>query len=341
VAMKLLQGILLTIRLSLQRSAVICRPAHKRFQMRLVLATRQAVGALTACVLMAIAFNARAQDIEPRAYSNAPVGVNFLVAGYGYTQGGLPSDPALPITNDNLNTSSAFLGYARALGLRGKSGIFQVVVPYMWLSGSADFAGKTVPRVVNGFTDPLVRLSINFYGAPALRLKEFSKYKQNWIVGAAVRVSAPLGQYDESRLINIGVNRWVVRPELGASKAAGQWTLEISAGPSLYTHNKEFFGGHTRSQRPLYSSQAHAIYSFPKGIWASLDATYFTGGQSTIDGIRSDDFQRNWRAGATLALPVDIHNSIKLYASHGVSARTGNNFDLIGIAWQYRWGGGL
>jgi hypothetical protein len=24
-----------------------------------------------------------------------------------------------------------------------------------------------------------------------------------------------------------------------------------------------------------------------------------------------------------------------------VSARTGNSFDLLGLAWQYRWGGGL
>jgi hypothetical protein len=290
---------------------------------------------------MAIAFNVHAQDIEPRAYSNAPVGVNFLVAGYGDTQGGLPSDPALPITNDDLKTSSAILGYARALGLRGKSGMFQVIVPYVWLSGSADFAGETVQRVVNGFADPLFRLSINLYGAPALTLKDFADYKQDWIVGAGLRVSAPLGQHDESRVVNIGVNRWSIRPEMGISKATGQWTLEITAGATLFTDNKDFFGGQTRSQDPLYSSQAHAIYSFPKGIWASLDATYFAGGRSTLDGIRSDDLQRNSRAGGTLALPVDIHNSVKLYASRGVSARTGNNFDLIGIAWQYRWGGGL
>jgi hypothetical protein len=38
---------------------------------------------------------------------------------------------------------------------------------------------------------------------------------------------------------------------------------------------------------------------------------------------------------------VDARNSVKLYASSGVSSRTGNSYDLIGIAWQYRWGGGL
>jgi hypothetical protein len=102
--------------------------------MRRVLAARQAVMAVTAGALMAVAFNAHAQDIEPRAYSNAPVGVNFVVVGYAYTQGGLEADPSLPVTNVNLNTSNAILGDARALDLRGKSGMFQVVVPYMWLS---------------------------------------------------------------------------------------------------------------------------------------------------------------------------------------------------------------
>jgi hypothetical protein len=83
------------------------------------------------------------------------------------------------------------------------------------------------------------------------------------------------------------------------------------------------------------------IYSFPLGIWASLDAAYFTGGRTTLNGTLNDDLEQNWRVGGTLAFPVSARNSIKLYASSGVSARTGNNYDLIGVAWQYRWGGGL
>jgi hypothetical protein len=110
---------------------------------------------------------------------------------------------------------------------------------------------------------------------------------------------------------------------------------------TLYTDNTNFFGGSTRSQDPLYSLQGHVIYSFRSGAWTSFDATYFAGGRSAIDGALKNDLQQNWRLGATLALPIDRRNSVKLYASSGVSARTGNNFDLLGVAWQYRWGGGL
>jgi len=300
-----------------------------------------AVRTLVACVLFCAPFAAPAQDIEPRAFSNAPVGVNFLIGGYAYTSGGVAFDSALPIMNPNLGTSSAIVGYARTLDLSGKSGKFDVIVPYAWLSGSAELAGQRNERKVDGFADPKFRLSVNFIGAPALGLKEFRAYRQDLIVGASLQVSVPAGQYDSSKLVNLGTNRWSFKPEVGVSKAIGPWTLELTAAATLFTDNNDFFGGHKRSQDPLYSSQAHAIYSFPRGIWGSLDLTYFTGGRTTVDGVHNFDIQQNWRVGGTLAFPVDMHNSVKLYASRGVSSRTGNDYDLLGIAWQYRWGGGL
>jgi hypothetical protein len=121
----------------------------------------------------------------------------------------------------------------------------------------------------------------------------------------------------------------------------GPWIWEATAAATIYTDNTDFFGGMTRSQEPIYSMQGHVIRSFHSGLWASLDATYFTGGSTTIDGVARHDLQRNWRIGATLAVPVNARHSIKLFASDGVSARTGNSYEAIGIVWQYRWGGGI
>jgi hypothetical protein len=298
-------------------------------------------GLACACLLLLAAARAPAQDIEPRAYSNAPVGVSFLIAGYAYTRGGIAFDSALPVQDPELETSSTVLAYAHVLDLWGKSGKLDVILPYAWLSGSADYAGEPLARVVEGFADPRLRLSINLYGAPALRLPEFKAYEQDLIVGASLQVSAPWGQTDDSRLVNIGTHRWGLKPEIGISKALGRYTLELSTAVNLFGDNKDFFGGRRRAQDPLYSGQAHLIYSFRSGLWGSVDATYFTGGATSIDGVVNDDRQSNWRLGGTLALPIDLHHSLKLYASSGVSARTGNNFDLVGIAWQYRWGGGL
>ena len=301
----------------------------------------QALAELLALAWLLAAAPARAQDIEPRQYSNTPIGVNFLVSGYAYTQGGVPSDPALPVTSPDLDTSSAVLGFARSLDFWGRSGKIDVIAPYTWLSGSAELDGEPVSRTISGLSDPRFRLSVNLYGAPSLTMEEFPAFHQDLIVGAALQISAPWGQYDDTRLVNIGTNRWFFKPSLGVSKAVGPWILEATAAVTLYTDNTDFYGGKTREQDPLYGLEAHVIRSFSHGVWGSLDATYFTGGSTTIDGVAESDLQRNWRVGATLALPINKRNSVKLYGSSGVSARTGNDYDLLGVAWQYRWGGGI
>jgi hypothetical protein len=284
---------------------------------------------------------AHAQDLEPRAYANTPTGMNFALLGYAYSDGGVTTDPSVPLTNADIQVHQTFLGYARALDLWGLSGKVAAVLPYAWLSGTAEFAGQPGEREVSGFGDPKLQLSVNFYGAPALSLKEFADYKQDLIIGASLQVSVPLGQYDSDKLVNIGTNRWAVKPELGVSKAWGPLILELMTGATFYTDNDDFFSGQTREQDPLYSVQAHLIYSLPLGIWAALDGTYYFGGRTTLNGARSDDRQENTRLGATVSLPVDRHNSVKLYASTGVTARTGSDFTTVGIAWQFRWGGGL
>ena len=144
--------------------------------------------------LLVAATAARAQDIEPRAYSNAPIGVNFLGVGYAFTQGSLPTNPSLPLTASHLTTSSAVLGYGHVFDLWGQSAKINVVAPYSWLSGNAVFAGQPVQRSVNGLIDTSVKASVNFYGAPAMDLQEFRNYKQDLILGASLTVTVPSGQ---------------------------------------------------------------------------------------------------------------------------------------------------
>jgi hypothetical protein len=292
-------------------------------------------------LLLTFAAWARAQDIEPRAYSNAPVGVNFAIVGYVFTRGGLSLDPSLPITDAQLQTSNAVFAYARVLDLHGRTAKFDMIVPYTRLFGSASFDGERVERAVSGFNRPAFRLSVNLFGSPALHLREFAGWKQDLIVGASVQVSPPWGQYDDSRLVNIGSNRWTVKPEIGVSKAVGTWTFEVQAAASFFGDNTDFLGSLTRSQDTIYSLQGHVIHAFRGGQWLSLDATWFSGGRSQIEDVARDDEQRNWRAGLVYALPLGRLDSLKFTASSGLFARTGNNFDALGVAWQHRWGGGL
>ena len=162
-----------------------------------------------------------AQDLEPRAYSNIPVGLNFIAAGYAYTSGGVVFDPTIPLENAHIQIHGSVLAYARSLNIGGLSGKVDMVLPYAWLSGTADFQGQPASRVVDGFADPRVRISVNFVGAPALPLSGLKDYKQDLIIGGSLQVFLPLSQYDPDRLVNIGTNRFTLKPELGISKTFG------------------------------------------------------------------------------------------------------------------------
>ena len=309
---------------------------------RLGLVIRGAQGAVVFFALTVCASSAPAQELEPRSYSNAPIDLNFFVAGYAHTEGDVAFDPAVPITDAKLYTDTAILAYARTLDAWGRSAKFDLVVPYTWLDGNAQVAGEPRTRVVEGFADPRFRLQVNFFGAPALPLKEYAGYRQDVIIGGSLQVYVPLGQYDDTRLINIGTNRWAFKPELGISKAWRSWIFEFAQSVTFYTENKDFYPkDRTLEVSPLYASQGHLVYSFRPGVWAALDGTWYWGARTTVDGEKGDTLQSVTRVGATLAVPVDRYHSIKLYGSVGTSSRTGTSFNAIGAMWQYRWGGGF
>jgi hypothetical protein len=224
-----------------------------------------------------------------------------------------------------------------------KSGKLDLVLPFIFLSASGRVEGEdeTRRRSISGVGDPMVRFTVNLLGAPALPLKEFMSYRQKTVLGVSLQVSAPLGQYDPSKLVNIGTNRWMFKPEIGVSHAMGRWILEASTAMNFYSANDDFWGGSIHKQGPILSVQGHAVYSFHSGAWTALDITYYNGGRTTVDGVVRNDLQTNWRVGATLALPINRRHSIKLYGSTGLYTRTGTKFNIFGAAWQFRWGGGV
>jgi hypothetical protein len=283
----------------------------------------------------------QAQSLEPRAYSNAPMGLNFLLLGFQNPKGALLFDPAIPLEDVNADIDMGLFAYVHTLDVAGKSAKVGVLLPYVKFSADGFLDGIFRTRDTSGLADPAFFYSMNFYGAPALTSKEFTNYQQDTIVGFTLKLTAPLGKYEPDKLFNIGTNRWSFEPGIGVSQALGNWILEASAAVTFYTDNNDFLNGGTRQQDNVYSTQLHAIYSFPKNIWLALSATYYTGGKTTIDGFVRNDLQQNWRTGFTLALPVNRQHSIKLFGSRGISTRTGNNYDTAGIAWQYRWGGGV
>jgi hypothetical protein len=276
-----------------------------------------------------VATRSHSQEIEARTYSNTPIGINFLSAG------------VVQAKTNNYSLTSEVMSLTHIFDAGGQSGKLTLVLPYAQFSGSKIIGGRTVNASTEGLSDPLIKAAINLYGAPALTLDQFKDYQQDLIAGVSLAASIPWGKYDDNQLINVGANRWFIQPGLGVSKAVGPWRFELAGAGIFYTSNTDYMGGNSLSQNPVYSTQTHGIYYFQNTAWISVDATYFIGGQSYLNGNPISSSQENWRFGTTMSYPVNKHNSIRLSASTGAYSRTNNSYDLYGISWQYRFGGGL
>lgn len=278
-----------------------------------------------------------AQQLEPRAYSPSPVGVNFLGLGTLYSSGGVITDPSLPIENVDAQVSSVAPFYGRTFGLFGRLANATFAVPYAWATAEGDVrdVSRSVDRV--GLLDPQMRFAVNLIGGPALTPQQFRQHEQRTTLGASLTVLAPFGEYDSSKLINLGTNRWAYKPELGLSQPVGKWTFEVYAGIWLFQTNDDFFGGQTREQDPLESYQAHIVYTFRPGSWISADYTYYAGGSTEINGVPNRDRQGNSRGGLTLSVPLTRNQSLKFAWAQGVSTRIGSSFQTIGVTWQFLW----
>jgi hypothetical protein len=223
------------------------------------------------------------------------------------------------------------------LGVAGHSANVGLVLPYA--RGDLDGLLLGEPQSVHrsGWGDPRLRFAMNLYGAPALTAKEFASYRQKTIVGASLVVVTPLGQYDPSKLVNIGNNRWAYKPEIGVSRALGKWTLEGALGAWLFMDNTDFYGGRVRAQDPLGSLQLHAIYTIRPRMWVALSGNFYAGGRSSINGAKNFDLQENSRVGLTFALPLDAQRSFKFHYSRGAISTVGADFDSVGVSFQWIW----
>lgn len=279
---------------------------------------------------------ADAQDLEPKAYSASPVGAAFLVVGLARSTGSVLTDPTLPLTDIEANINGVPVAAGYTFGLFGRLALVTAAVPYGWgeVSGLVGEEARSVTR--SGLTDARAKLSINLVGNPAMTLREFAKAPRRAIVGTSLTVTAPTGQYDPHKLINLGTNRWGFKPEVGVAVPKGRWDFDAYLGVWLFTDNDDFYpGGRRRSQDQVVALQGHASYTFRPRLWAAVDATWYQGGGATVDEGEPAGSMNNSRLGATVSFPMSRQQSLKFSYSSGVSVRTGTNFRTLSVGWQW------
>ena len=308
-------------------------PAGRKLKRRNVVRVAAAYGIVSIFLFGSV----EAQDLEPRRYVNVPVSQNFIRVAYGYSEGEVNTSPSLPLEDAFLTMHGGSLSYLRTMSIAEKAASFDAFVPYFCASGRVVLDGERQPGNVCGSGDARLRITYNFVGAPAMTLSEFVKQEKELVVGASLQLYIPSGQYDANRLLNIGANRWVIRPELGMSIPWRKWSFEFAAGARFFTDNDEFVGNVVLEQDPLYNLQAHLVYDLTPRQWISLDGNYFFGGVTYQDSVETPTRQENARLGLNWAVALNSKHLLRLAAHWGVITRVGNDSDNYSVAWTYRW----
>jgi len=281
----------------------------------------------------------QALELEPGLYRNAPMGTNALSVGYAYSGGNiLADDSEVPIENAKAHVQGALLGYARYFNLFGRTARVDAATLVAWSHYEGTVAGQFMTRDPQGLADPRFRFAVNLAGAPALERSEFKNYQQKAIWGMSLMLAAPLGQYDSSRLINLGSNRWSIRPETGVSYAWKEWCAEGAAGTWVFTTNHDYYGGNELTQQPIGYLKGDLIYSFRKKTWIALNYGWATGGRTSVNGAEKADLQTNYRLGGTLTFSLSSRDSLVLNYSNGIVTRTGANFQSLATVFSHTWG---
>jgi Putative MetA-pathway of phenol degradation len=291
-----------------------------------------------ACLVLVAVAPAAAQEMEPKAYSASPVGATFLVASLARSTGSIVFDPTLPISDVDAGINGLVVGMGTTFPLVGKLALVSAVLPYAWgdISGQVFEEARSISRA--GLADTRVRLSVNLLGNDAMRPREYAKAPRRTIVGTSLAMNVPTGEYDRTKLINLGNNRWAFKPEVGVAVPRGRWDIDAYLGVWLFTPNNDYFpGGLERSQDPVVALQAHVSYTFKPRLWLAVDGTWYSGGGTQVEGSEPIGGVNNSRLGATLSLPAGQRQSFKISYSSGVAVRTGTDFRTVAVGWQWLW----
>jgi hypothetical protein len=277
-----------------------------------------------------------AQELTPRLFWPAPKGTRVLVSGYSYTSGDVFLDLSLPVEDAESGINTGILAYAQTLDLWGRTSNILVNLPYAWGTAKGLFAGNPVKQGFGAFGDLSMTLNVNLRGAPTMTVEDFLAYRANPrpIIGASLKVVMPTGQYKPDKVVNVGANRWAARLKLGTVIILKpKWLMEISASTWLFGDDDDFFFG-KKEQDPVFALETNLIKRIRPGLWASLDVTYYRGGNQTIDGNLLENKLHNLKLGGTLVVPIYKRHAIKFGYANGVVTRYGNDFNQFLVTYQ-------
>ena len=270
-----------------------------------------------------------AQSFDPASfiYPNADTEANIILLSYAYhtTLFGRPSSFAVNLVGGSAEASMNTL---------------LAPVPFLppGVAPGAAFSQST-----SGFGDPTVQLDVNLFGTPPLVSNvDLLNYEPSFTIDAALLLAAPIGEYSNSKLVNLGLNRFYgrialpMKLHLGAFARGYMTSVEVIPSVWLFDDNKNFLGQSLEND-PLWQIEGHVTRDFTRTLSGSLDILYRHGFQSKINGVQVGEILKVGDVG--LSLTYQVTDNIALRSSFSTILFGNSDIDnsIVRLQLIYGW----
>lgn len=284
-----------------------------------------------------------AQELEPRILAAVPLKGNFTAFGYGYSSGNILLDNSLPIEDLRAELHSFIAGYSRSFKLFNRLTKASILVPASFVTLRAIVEGVDTSANRDGLGDIQLKTSMILIGVQPAELPDFpTAERRNFRLGVQVAVRAPTGKYDNTKLINLGTNRWGFKLGVAAVLVFNsKWFWEAQVNSWSFTQNNDFNGGNTLKQKFLLSFQTHVTYLINTNMWLAAGVGSNHLGETELNGEGQNNQQEAVRYGASYAVRFGNRHGLKLTFSNALVSRQGADFTTLALSYQYLWFDGV
>lgn len=227
-----------------------------------------------------------------------------------------PFDPAhVVVPGASFDATVALTGYAHTFSVFDRSAMAAILLPMGRVSGDVTLAGRTFNQSADGFGDPMLEFDINILGPKAQKnLADVLRYEPGFSVDLLADLALPIGEYHNDQPLNLGQNRWYGRVGMPVVWQLGSWvpgqrtTLELLPAVWLFGNNTDYLG-QTLKTDPMFQLDAHLTRDFTDRFWGAIDASWYSGGQASINGVAGEKLNN---LGVGLTLGYQINDSLNL-----------------------------
>ena len=282
-----------------------------------------------------------AQFAEAHHYDDAPVGVNQLELAYAYAHSDASIDTSLVVAGAKFNLNQGTFTYTRYFAFLHRAAWVEASVPLADLSGS--ISGTNVQGSITRSGDSSYAVTALLKGGPVLSADQFVDYQPTTTVGVSLTISAPTGQYNSNKLLNLGSDRWSFKPEIAVSHPFGseqKWQCDVYAHAYFFTDNTSYKGREILRQEPLPGLEGHVSYFFVHNAWASIDTLYSFRGATVINGVHQNDAQKNFTLGSEVNVSLNPRHSLVFQFAKALVHQNGPALTGFAVKYSYSWGKG-